>query len=378
MPSIRKELRVMHLKSSIPVKTDEDFLNKVKYLCNKINDEEWSGVLYYQVEGSVSDLNNFTITLKDICPMNKGNSVHTAFEYGEDIIDYQMSNPVLNITPKGLIHSHNKMGVFFSKEDQEEIEDNAEFYNYYLSVVVNNRLEFAMRLSFLGSVAIYGKDEKGNSYTMNDAEQVLFVYPCHLVSTEVILPVGDIFKERVTSILKKFEVEKAEKAAKLKQNAPQLPAVNRQFDNTVFHTPKGQMKVADIVKDPEDDDSEPDERDIESFVVAILLSQFGEKVCVPAIERGDTIGDALSFIDKFFKRNSVDIHDFCAKLIETFFTLHFNTYGESTFEDIMTDFDDIEIFLTDYIGEFDFVEAIITALTQLAFNYEILEINEKQ
>jgi hypothetical protein len=311
--------------------------------------------------------------------MHKGNSVHTGFEYGEDIIDYQMSNPKLNITPKGLIHSHNKMGVFFSKEDQEEIEDNAEFYNYYLSVVVNNRLEFAMRLSFLGSVAIYGKDEKGNSYTMDDAEQVLFIYPCHLVNTDSILPVGEVFSKRVEDIIQGFEKEKAKKAAAIKQLPPA-----RTFDNTAFHTPKGNEKIKTIyrpdpiLEDDTDEDDDPDERDLETFIVSLLLDQFGEKIATNAVENGETIGDALTFVDKFFQRNRVEVSDYCAEILKRFFNLHFNTYGECIFEDIMMDFDEIELLLLDYVGEFDFVQSIITSINQLAFNYQILEVNAEQ
>lgn len=42
----------------------------------------------------------------------------------------------------GHIHSHNTMGVFFSGTDWGELEDNAPNHNYYLSLIVNNFMDF--------------------------------------------------------------------------------------------------------------------------------------------------------------------------------------------------------------------------------------------
>jgi len=359
----------MLLEHSIPVNVSEDFLNKVKYLCAKIPDEEWSGVLYYTIQGSIANLTEFAITLKDIFPMDKGSSAHTAFEYGEDIVEYQMSNPSLNIMPKGLIHSHNKMQVFFSGEDQSEIQDNAQFYNYYLSVVVNNKLELAMRLSFEGSVTVTGKDEKGQLYTISAAEKILFVYPCHLVDIQTILPVGQSFVNRVAHLIQKhLNFKRSANKARIVEPSfyPQ-----RQFDNTPYKPKEAKggyctsnRNSALIIED------DTDERNLEEFVIQLLLSK------VPN-SKADTLGYALSILDKFFGRNTVNITDFCRSIVEKFFVTHFAIYGEVGTEDMMEDFTDIELLLLDYVPEYSFVQDIINALAQLAFSYQLLESDEQ-
>lgn len=47
-------------------------MQKISYLCNKINNVEWSGILFYKVEGHPYNLETFSLNAVDILLMHKG------------------------------------------------------------------------------------------------------------------------------------------------------------------------------------------------------------------------------------------------------------------------------------------------------------------
>ena len=62
-------------------------------MCKRIVKDEWSGVLFYSVQGSIKDPANFKIEIEDILPMDKGTSVYTSYDLDERFIDYLMEDP---------------------------------------------------------------------------------------------------------------------------------------------------------------------------------------------------------------------------------------------------------------------------------------------
>lgn len=124
---------------------------KKNYLCQVIPSVEWSGLLFYTMEGDVDDVDNMIITLKDIHPMDKGTGGATSyildastvvdlFQDKADLMDYRL----------GHCHSHNSMPTFFSGTDNEELTDNAPNHNGYLSVIVNNKGDIVAKIAFMG------------------------------------------------------------------------------------------------------------------------------------------------------------------------------------------------------------------------------------
>lgn len=205
-------------KILIPVEVTSAMLNKIKYLCRTINREEWSGVLFYSTEGSIKDLETFKIILEDVYPMDKGTGASTYYELDELLIGYRMDHPETLMMQIGHIHSHNVMGVFFSSVDTGELTDNAGLYNYYVSVVVNNYLDFAIRVAFVGeSSTITLKDEDGQLFNINvEAEKKYYYYNAKIVREVEPIPVPDEFALKVKEIItaaaqkEKLEKEKAE------------------------------------------------------------------------------------------------------------------------------------------------------------------------
>ena len=85
-----------------------DVEKKIRHLCNKISQVEWSGTLFYTHSGSYED-GNLEIRCVDIFPMDIGSSTYTEFDMSPDVIAYMTDHPELLDCQTGLVHSHNVM-----------------------------------------------------------------------------------------------------------------------------------------------------------------------------------------------------------------------------------------------------------------------------
>lgn len=151
----------------ITVNCTKKFNEQVSYLCEKISNVEWSGILFYSVVGIFPDI---TINLECVFPMHKGTSGATEYVFNEEVVNFMMENPETMDYKIGHIHSHNNMAVFFSGTDISEMEDNVINHVYYLSVIVNNRKEIS------GRVAILSKVDTPTKYPIkNDKGEVSYI-----------------------------------------------------------------------------------------------------------------------------------------------------------------------------------------------------------
>lgn len=203
LPVLLPEIR---LSNKIALKISDEIMDKVKYLCKEISQVEWSGILFYSVEGTISEFDKIVLTVEDIFLMDKGTTGFTSYELGPEIVKYQMADPKRLTWKMGHIHSHNNMNVFFSGTDMEELHENSEFHNYYLSLIVNNRMEMEAKVAFRGKTNGYTcLDEKGEEWTLNlkESKDTLFVFPCDIVLETPKVEVDKSFKERVKEVIKK-------------------------------------------------------------------------------------------------------------------------------------------------------------------------------
>ena len=154
---MKKQLPEVLLETKLNLYLPDDVLIKIWKLCNYIHAVEWSGILLYTTEGTLSDPQNFKIHVKDIIPMHKGTGVATGFNYNEKKrdnsgiqdrhIDYVIENEEAETWRLGLIHSHNNMNTYFSNVDLDELQENTPTYINFLSLIVNNRNDFEARLA---------------------------------------------------------------------------------------------------------------------------------------------------------------------------------------------------------------------------------------
>lgn len=198
-------------------------LNQIKWLCREIPKVEWSGILFYTVEGSIKDPKNMVITLQDILPMHKGSATYTEYTFDSRVLDYLEENEDLKL---GHIHSHNTMNVYFSGTDWSELEDNSPNHNFYLSLIVNNFMDFCAKVAFIAESTesqYKAKDENGNFYSYNvetEASKKLVTYDCNIFSPEDKINVSEDFSSKVNLII--------EEAAK----RPVAPVVAKTYPTT--------------------------------------------------------------------------------------------------------------------------------------------------
>lgn len=109
---------------------------KIREWCYHFPTKEWSGTLFYTVEGSFED-SSLVITCKDIYISDIGSATYTEFDHSADIVTYQAMNDLLDCYT-GLIHSHNQMATFFSGTDRNTLIEEGMDMPHFLSLIVNN------------------------------------------------------------------------------------------------------------------------------------------------------------------------------------------------------------------------------------------------
>lgn len=133
--------------SSFDLIIPEEVEAKIRHLCTMVHDVEWSGVLFYTVEGSLDD-GTFKATCVDICVMDIGTGGFTNFKDTPDIIDYRITHGLLKPgVYEGLIHSHNNMSAFFSGTDTNTLLKEGSDLNHFLSLIVCNAGQYVARIT---------------------------------------------------------------------------------------------------------------------------------------------------------------------------------------------------------------------------------------
>jgi len=116
-------------------------------LCQKYSNVEWSGYCLHEKTG---DLFNETIIVHGVYLMDIGSVTATDFKGNPDVATLIDEYPEIGdlIFGNGYrilqckVHSHNNLSVFYSGMDQQDLEDNSKGQDVYVSIVVNNKMEF--------------------------------------------------------------------------------------------------------------------------------------------------------------------------------------------------------------------------------------------
>ena len=124
----------------------EGLEEKIRTSCKLFKDKEWSGVLFYSVEGSFKE-NNISIKALDYFPMDIGSASYTEYDQSPEIVGYMVDNPELLGAKMGLIHSHNKMSTFFSGTDLNTLQEEGYHRNHFVSLIVNNEGEYTAAIT---------------------------------------------------------------------------------------------------------------------------------------------------------------------------------------------------------------------------------------
>lgn len=104
--------------------------------------------------------------------------------------------------------------VFFSGTDLSELDDNAPNHNIYLSLIVNNYMDFTAKVAFIAEastnldVDLIARDENGEKYTYEVIPFVaearkLITYDCDIESPKKDVTISSDFKSKVAFIIEK-------------------------------------------------------------------------------------------------------------------------------------------------------------------------------
>ena len=191
---------------------------QIRFLCERVWDTEWSGVLFYTPSGDFSD-GSLEIHCVDIFPMDIGNATYTEFNMSPDVISYMAQKPELLDCKMGLIHSHNNMSTFFSGTDTATLAEEGNERNHFVSLIVNNAGKYTAAITrkikyhcvrdlsyegFNGPVSIEGKEEL-------EGEEIEYFYLDVIIEREE----NDAFREIADRLadIKKSKATTAKTAA---------------------------------------------------------------------------------------------------------------------------------------------------------------------
>lgn len=109
---------------------------KIRFLCSRLPQNEWSGTLFYLVTGKFED-GTLTIHAKDFMLQDVGTAGFTSFKNDENIMAFMVENDLLDCYC-GLMHSHDLMSTFFSRTDLGTLRSEGNDTNHFVSLIVNN------------------------------------------------------------------------------------------------------------------------------------------------------------------------------------------------------------------------------------------------
>lgn len=204
----------------------EDVEKKIRYICQQIWKDEWSGTLFYKPEGRFED-GTLAIRCVDIYVMDIGTAAYTEFDMSPDVISYMADKPELLDCQMGLIHSHNNMSTFLSGTDTATLKEEGIDRNHFVSLIVNNEGTYtaAITRKVKSSKTITENfsyptfEDEGvadtKTYTIESEELEWFYLKIEFEREE------SSFQEELKARLEEIKKSKADKA---KQLTPKQPA----------------------------------------------------------------------------------------------------------------------------------------------------------
>ena len=203
-----------------------EVIAQITYLHSHCGGNEWSGMLLYDVKkGNPSKPEDFELEVKHIFLMDIGTAASTDYETDGDIVDIYDEIPDAMSMKLGHVHTHHGGASYFSNVDTEELMDNVDKHNYYLSLVVNFSGNYEAKVVFLSDMHTTSKmnytDDAGElkHFKQNKVEKHMVVIDMNIFYGGL----GSFFSERLKAvkvkIKEKGEKERKEREAKYNGNS---------------------------------------------------------------------------------------------------------------------------------------------------------------
>ena len=217
--------------------------------------------------------------------------------------------------------------VFFSGTDWSELEDNAPNHNYYLSLIVNNFMDFCAKVCFIAEAKnetfnFEAKDEQGKRYPVSSGDYSvppkLIVYDCDIDSPKKNIEVNQTFTQKVKGIIEKAEKVISNTTKSFSKNTSIKPGEswsNTQKNNDFNWLPK---------------------KDLKQITVEELLNAYSEDWCVFVLNSGNyTEGvDDIEKLYTMYKDAGVTGNTLAKKVGDTFVASYQKYLADFTEEEV--------------------------------------------
>lgn len=204
---------------SLTCKINRKVESIIRKWCEKLPDNEWSGVLFYTYKGDFKK--SLEIICTDVLVMDIGDNVYTAYESNPEVVSYMVDNNLLDCQ-LGLIHSHNKMSTYFSHVDISTLMSEGKERNHFFSLIVNNDGHYTAKITKKyiteeiqkkRKYASFGDTEHIDTicYSNNDISVVAFgVSVTDVAIPDTTFSIEGRYKELMKRVVEKNEVEEYE------------------------------------------------------------------------------------------------------------------------------------------------------------------------
>lgn len=183
---------------------------QIDYLHDRVGEKEWSGILFYDVvDGSITDPDNLVIKCTSMYPLDIGSAAYTEYNASSKLIDAFEAIEGSEDQKRGHIHTHHKMGAYFSGTDNDELSENAEHFNYYLSVVVD------FKCQPVAKIAIQAESKNTIKITDDEFKEVEFETESNSLFTMTCTVVREVPPFKINVALEEINKANAKKAKAL-------------------------------------------------------------------------------------------------------------------------------------------------------------------
>ena len=210
--------------------------SKIRFICSKLPNTEWSGIVFWTKTGSFEE-NNIEFKAHDFLLLDVGDTVSTAFDMTPQVVGYMTENNLLG-SFIGLLHSHHTMNTNFSGVDTNTLLLEGQNSNHFLSIIINNARTYSAAVT--RKVDIQRTTQEVITYkTFDNKEITVNTSPNTLTTRIEYFPLSIIFDQTCAfddidlTIHELLEAKSKEKA-KTKETSLEIPSL---FKNPFLDEP---------------------------------------------------------------------------------------------------------------------------------------------
>lgn len=164
---------------------EENLEKIIRHICARYPDNEFSGTLFYTVEGDFED-GSLIVRGKDFYVQDIGESTYTEFQNDVTLAGYMVEHELWGCYT-GLMHSHNRMQTMFSGTDINTLYSEGDEQNHFVSLIINNAGSYnaAITRKVKGERKTVTTGTESLTYkSFNNVEKVITSQPFHSEATQ--------------------------------------------------------------------------------------------------------------------------------------------------------------------------------------------------